>query len=442
LPAEPRRILLGAFGDPGHAFPMIALGGALRARGHEVWLQTWRRWQHQVEGEGLHFAAAPEYEASSRAPGGLGFYAAAERAARDTLPLVSEVNPHAVVADILTLAPALAAELSGVPWATLVPHVYPVDAPGLPIYSIGGRLPRTFAGEALWESVKNPMRRGVEEGRRDLNSTRARLGLTPIDHPHGGISRELALVATFPQLEYPRTWPPGAHVVGPLIWEPDSPEIPLPEGDEPLVLIAPSTSQDPSQRLVRAALEGLAELPVRVLATLNRRTPGATTPIKPPKPRDPDRGGRWRRPQNQQDTGLPAPPNATVVEWLSYARTMPHCDLVVCHVGHGTLARALVSGCPVLACPIAGDMAENAARVDWSGAGVRLPRRFISRRPLRMAVERVLEDDSIRARAQQLARWAANHDSGATAAQLLEEMIERSSPVGSRVSAGASSRAS
>ena len=37
------RILLGAFGDPGHAFPMIALARALVARGHDVTLQTWTR---------------------------------------------------------------------------------------------------------------------------------------------------------------------------------------------------------------------------------------------------------------------------------------------------------------------------------------------------------------------------------------------------------------
>ena len=34
------RVLLGAFGDPGHAFPMLALGSALVERGHEVALQT------------------------------------------------------------------------------------------------------------------------------------------------------------------------------------------------------------------------------------------------------------------------------------------------------------------------------------------------------------------------------------------------------------------
>ncbi|MDP5034461.1 MAG: glycosyltransferase, partial [Solirubrobacteraceae bacterium] len=55
------RLLLGAFGDPGHAFPMIALGRALRARGHDVTLQTAQQWEQVVRGEGLAFAAAPEY---------------------------------------------------------------------------------------------------------------------------------------------------------------------------------------------------------------------------------------------------------------------------------------------------------------------------------------------------------------------------------------------
>src|SRR6185437_14223106 len=39
------RVLLGAFGDPGHAFPIIALGCELVARGHEVGIETWQRWR-------------------------------------------------------------------------------------------------------------------------------------------------------------------------------------------------------------------------------------------------------------------------------------------------------------------------------------------------------------------------------------------------------------
>jgi UDP:flavonoid glycosyltransferase YjiC (YdhE family) len=179
------------------------------------------------------------------------------------------------------------------------------------------------------------------------------------------------------------------------MWEPPARDVELPAGREPLVLVAPSTAHDSEHRLLRAALRGLTDAPVRVLATWNRRLP--------PRP-------------------LPVPANARVVEWVSYARTMPRCDVVVCHAGHGTLARALASGCAVVACPAVGDMNENAARVDWAGAGVRLPRRFTTARTLRLAVERSLAEPSIRARARDLAGWARAHDAGAAAARLVERL--------------------
>jgi UDP:flavonoid glycosyltransferase YjiC (YdhE family) len=189
------------------------------------------------------------------------------------------------------------------------------------------------------------------------------------------------------------------HVVGPLLWEPPAADVELPPGEDPLVLIAPSTSQDPGHRLLHAALRGLADAPVRVLATWNRRLPSLP---------------------------LPVPDNTRLVEWVSYARTMPHCDVVVCHAGHGTVVRALSSGCAVVACPVAGDMSENAARVDWAGVGVRVPSRFIAARPLRMAVERVLSEPSLRTRARELGRWRDGQDPADTAAALVEQLAERS----------------
>ena len=99
-----------------------------------------------------------------------------------------------------------------------------------------------------------------------------------------------------------------------------------------------------------------------------------------------------------------------LVPWLSYARTMPQCDLVITHGGHGTLVRALSCGCPVVVRPAGGDMAENAARADWAGVAVRLPRRLLGPRTLRLAVDRALRDGSRRARAQEIAAWMARHD--------------------------------
>ena len=89
-----------------------------------------------------------------------------------------------------------------------------------------------------------------------MNELRAAVGLAPVERLHGGISAELALVATFPQLEYPRRWPAGVHVTGPMEFEIPHPDVELPEGDEPLVLVAPSTAQDPELRLLRAIVGG------------------------------------------------------------------------------------------------------------------------------------------------------------------------------------------
>src|SRR4029079_18978242 len=79
------RFLLAAFGDPGHAFPAIALGRALVTRGHEVRLQTWTKWQEHVEREGMRFEPAPEYHVfpTAETPG-LKPYQAAGRAAPET----------------------------------------------------------------------------------------------------------------------------------------------------------------------------------------------------------------------------------------------------------------------------------------------------------------------------------------------------------------------
>jgi UDP:flavonoid glycosyltransferase YjiC (YdhE family) len=328
-------------------------------------------------------------------------YVAAVKASGSTREVIRSCDPEVVVADIITSAASLAAQAEGRRWATLVPHVLPTSAPGFPIYSIGAVYPRTALGRRFWDAVRPIVMTGEEKGRVELNGARERVGLPPLSATHGGISRELALVATFPQLEYPRAeeWP-GMRITGPLLWERPFGDVELPPGDAPLVLVAPSTSQDREQRLVRAALEGLAGEPVRVLATTNRRDP--------PSP-------------------LPTPANARIVDWVSYARTMPLCDAVVCHAGHGTIARALASGTPVVACAHAGDQAENSARVRWAGVGVSLPRRFVTPRGVRLAVSRLLAKPAYRRRAGELSQWAAANDGAKTAADAVEGLAARPS---------------
>ena len=393
---ERLRILVAAFGDAGHVFPAIALGKALAARGHGAVIETWEERRAAVEGEGLGFAAAEEYRMFPPPDPDSEEGQHAAEAAKALQPLLEDFRPHVVVSDILTLAPTLAAERAGIPLATLIPHIYPVVEPGSPFFAIGLRRPRTGLGRKIWRyGHDRALRVGLEQGRRDLNIQRERLDLPPIDRFHGGISPDLALVATYPQLEYPRQWPPGVEITGPMTFEVPHPEIELPPGENPLVLVAPSTAHDSDNHLVRTALTALADEPVRVVATTNR--------VAPQEP-------------------IEVPANAKLVEWLSYSQLMPAASLVISHGGHGTVARALGAGTPVLICPIIGDMSETAMRVAWAGAGLSLPWRLCRPTPLKWAARRLLHESSFAAKAQKIADWGLENDGAARGAELVERL--------------------
>ena len=395
------RFLVAAFGDAGHVFPAIALGRALAARGHEVTIETWEERRQAVEDAGLGFVASEEYRMFPPPDPDSEEGSHAAEAARALLPLLEEMRPHAVVSDILTLAPTLAAEAAEIPLATLIPHIYPVVEPGLPFFAIGLRPPRTGLGRRAWKQGHRLLEIGLAHGRRDLNRQRERLGLAPTERFHGGISTDLALVGTYPQLEYPRRWPPGVEITGPMTFEVPHPEIELPPGEDPLILVAPSTAHDSRNHLVRTALKAFAGQPVRLVATTNR--------VKPQEP-------------------IEVPGNAVLVDWLSYSQLMPAADLVISHGGHGTVARALGAGTPLLVTPFIGDMSETSMRVAWAGAGLSLPWRLCTPGPLRWAAERVLGDPAFTERAGEIAAWGREHDGAGRGAELVEELARSRAP--------------
>ena len=169
----------------------------------------------------MQFAAAPEYQVFPTPERPLKPYAAAVRAARETVPVVERFAPDVAVSDILTPAPALAAELCGGAGRHAHPARPPARRAGVPVV-----LDRRAAAAHARRGARSGAQRtgssriGLERGREEYNGARARLGLAPLPYVHTGISRSLALVATLPQLEYPRAWPAWLRVVGPLLWEP------------------------------------------------------------------------------------------------------------------------------------------------------------------------------------------------------------------------------
>ena len=387
------KVVLSTFGATGHVFPALSLSRRLVARGHEVWLETMERWRGVAVDEGLRFLPAPERIARPDPDPGAPASPTLADATRELVGTLRDIDPDVVVNDFFSVSALLAAELVGTPHGTLVPHPYPVYEPGLPYVYVNLVAPRTRLGGLAWRASRPWFARKARSERAELNDVRGELGLRSLERDYGGISDQLAMVATFPQLEYPRRWPPQVHVTGPLLFELPHPGVELPNADRPLVLVAGSTALGQELDLVQSALRALADEPVWVLAVLNQR------------------GREW-------EGALPR--NAAVLDWASYSQVMPRASVVVCHGGHGTVARSLAEGVPVVVCPAGGDQGENGARVAWSGAGLMVPRPLLGARPLRWAVRRVLADPRFAARAREIASWAKENDGAERGADLVE----------------------
>ena len=399
------RIVVGSVGLAGHSLPALALAGELRRRGHAVLFHGWERWRAPAERLGLAFEGGERQiaePAAADAP-----LAVVARALAESL---ERFEADVVVGDGLTLAPVLAAELRGLPRAILFPEVYPDHAPGMPFFSLGLRAPRTTVGRAGWRlaeplvGTRLPSRGWLRESRRSLNAERAALGLPPVAGygpiPPGATT----LVATLPQLEYPRSWPAGVHVTGPLSIEAEARHTDLPGGDLPLVVIAPSTVKDPKGRLIDRAFEALADEPVQLLVST---------------------GGVAGR-----AAGLPA--GVAVADWIDFDRVLPEAALVICHGNHGTLTAALANGAPVLACPAMDDDAEHGARLTWAGAGLMIPRPLLGARSVRAVVRTMLAEPAFTRRAGEIAAWSRRHPGDRAAANVVERLAVQTSGGGGR----------
>ena len=368
------RVAVVAGPDPGHAFPAIALCKRFLAAGDQPTLFTGSRWLKAAKREGIIAlklkGLAPRIE-DDDSDAGRRIHERAAYIATELLPDLSATLPELVVSDILTAGGGLAAERLDVPWVELSPH---------PLYSPSKALPPIGSGLAPGEGVLGGLRdglmraatgRSIKQGLRQRSQARIGIGLPEVDPGPAA-----QLIATLPALEVPRPdWPEHAHVIGPLHWEPTDEVLDLPPGDEPLVMVAPSTAFTGAVGMVEATLEGLAGAGVRVALSMLEEPP-ANLPT-------------WAT------AGLGRQDELLV-----------HASVVVCGAGHGLLSKALLAGVPVVAVPGGGDQWELANRAARQGSAVVV--RPLTAEAVRDAVARVLGESSFREAAAAAARSVAD----------------------------------
>ena len=335
------RVAVVAGPDPGHAFPAIALCLRFLAAGDEPTLLTGRKWLDVARGEGIDAVELDGLDPTAEdddADSGAKIHRRAARMAVLNTERIGDLGLDLVISDSITTCGGLAADLLGLPWIELNTHPLYRPSKGLPPLG-SGLAPGTGLRGRLRDSVLRALSaRSWRAGLRQRSEARVGIGLPAVDP--GPLRR---LIATLPALEVPRPdWPAEAVVVGPLHFEPTTAVWQLPPGDGPVVVVAPSTANTGASGLTELAMETL--VPGDVLPN------GARVVVS-----------RLEGPEGQ------IPPWA-VVGLGRQDELLSRADLLICGGGHGTVAKSLLAGVPMVIVPGGGDQWEIANRVVRQGS--------------------------------------------------------------------------
>ena len=326
---------------------------------------------------------------------------------RDVVEELDREPADLVVVDTLIPAALSGAEAAGCPSVLLMHGPYLMPRPGAPPPGSGFMPARGRLGHWRDQAAASLLMRVFRTGMPALNQARAELGLAPLrdlGDVLGAVGR--VLVCTSPSYDFAADDVPGnVRYVGPQLdddagggtW--DDP------GGRPLVLVGlSSTVMSHEEELLQRAADALGRLPVRGLLT--------TGPAVDP-------------------AAIRAPANVSVRRWVRHADVLPACSAVLTHGGHGTVIKALAAGVPLVVAPLGRDQPDNAARVVYAGAGLRVSQKA-SVADLQKALGRVLEEPRFRTAARRMAATlAAERDE-----DLVVDEVEQTALEGTAMSHG------
>jgi len=417
----------------------MAIAQALRVRGHEVAVYTGPTAQATFEREGfgcfpfvrvneedlLRLLMSDQTRVSAiRRP--MLRFAVGRAWLIDTLPqqvedqsaVLDVWQPDAVISDVMMWGiPLILRELRGL--AVAVSSFMPactIPGPDAPPWGLGLPRPHSWRTRALARLVKAITDLLALGLRRRVSALRQSYGLSELSV---GIQAflgqmELYLVPSTPEFDCQRQdLAPSVHYVGPLVWNKPSDEPPpkwladLPD-EQPLVHVTEGTMHVGRPLVLKAAAQGLANLPLQVIMT----------------------SGKDREPASLSLGAIAR--NVRIERWVSHSDLLPRTDVMVTTGGGGTVVAGLQAGVPMVVVPTQWDKPENAQRVVEAGVGLRLAPHLCTPRRLRAAVEYILNDGSFRENARRMAATFARYGGPEQAASLIEGLVSRPQAHGSQ----------
>ncbi len=213
-----------------------------------------------------------------------------------------------------------------------------------------------------------------------INKTRKDYGLAKLRNVIDIYNRvDLRLIQTSIHFDFPaRPLPTNVRYVGPVLDDPDWVKDwldPWSQNDQrPLAVVSLSSTFQNQRETIQRCIDALGQLNIRGLVTAGPAMDGEKFTV---------------------------PQNVKVISNGSHAQIFRFADIVITHAGHGTVMRALCHGVPLLCLPMGRDQDDNAAKVAYRKAGIRLGKKAGAVK-IRDTVSAILRDKSFKDNAERL----------------------------------------
>jgi UDP:flavonoid glycosyltransferase YjiC (YdhE family) len=355
----------------GNVHPLVALGGRLQARGHDVRVLGPESLRERFASEGLELRAHRDGAAWTGGdpidwptpPTATQQMAYVRGLADDVATELAARPADVVVVDYMQPEALSAVQRAGLPLVAFVHTLYARVA-------VGPYSPMSMVGSLVM-----------------VNALRAELGL-----PAAGALPELldvadrVLVLSVEELDRPDgPVPANVRYIGPIVEDPGPDAGWTPPWDDdgrPVVHACTSTvaSTDEAAPVLQRVLDAAEALPVWVFVT-------ATEEVR---------------------AQLVAPANAILSGYVRHSALLPHVDLFVTHAGLGSVSAGLTYGVPMVCLPLFYEQPDNAAHAGVLGvARTAAPDSSVDE--LRAVLAAALVDDEQRAVARRVAASVAAH---------------------------------
>lgn len=427
------RIVLTTLGSAGDLNPFLALGLALRTRGHAVSFAVEDAFRPPLTAAGFPVQRLSGDSVAMLAPYADAMFGGATPVASlrilldhyliPTLPAkIAELRAACAGADLLVaaaaqLAAGTVADLTGIRWATVA--LTPVTLPSAFIEAQPAPFPlppalQRAANRLTWALGSQVLRRMADA---PVNRVRAGFGLPPRRDVFwlGNTSPQLTCLACSPAFQPPAPdWPPYVRVTGFCFWDTPPDWTPAAElaafldHPGPIVAvtagsIAPSVAASFAP-FCRASIAAIRRAGARAL--LIGVTPDGVAPS--------------------------ADPDVLALPFAPYSHIFPRCAAVIHHGGIGTAAQCLRYGLPSLVVPWGVDQFYTGARLTRLRAGLLLQRRRYRPDHAATALSRLLHDPTFSAAARSIRDQIAREDGVAALCDALEALLRTPSPVPAR----------